>query len=194
MAFMQSNQGFNSNNTGDTKKKSNLQVAKIDTEDGRLTMTVWRSDRGGIYLVMSILKAVGKDPTTGRVLYEQKMPNEVPAIYLARKGADSLYECVNMQNVQGDATLRCQVKSDRGDLLTVEPRDGGLYLMIENTKTGVAGMTFKPVPCGVANIHADWKMLRDMVAVAVHKLKYDKLDPEEFNVNNKDMNDEDSPF
>ena len=56
-------------------------------------------------------------------------------------------------------------------------------------------MTFKPVPCGMKNIHADWEVLKDMTAKAVDKLLYDKLDPDEFNTNaTTEMDDETSPF
>ena len=61
MAFNNFNGNFNnnSNNGGEPKKKSNFRVGKLYGSDGILDVSVWNSDKGGVYCILNIKQAVG---------------------------------------------------------------------------------------------------------------------------------------
>ena len=79
----QPNNNFNNmnNNQGGEKKKTNFRIGKIWGADGQLDVSVWVADTGA-RTILSIKSAVGKDPSTGNNVYEQKMPNELPRFFM----------------------------------------------------------------------------------------------------------------
>lgn len=196
MAF-QTNPNFNNantNNNGEAPKKKNIRVAKIDTDDGRLNITVWRSDRGGIYVVLNMMAAAGKDPQTGRVMYEQRMPNELPSIYMTASYALGLLDAINMQKCNEAANLNFQYKV-RDNVLNVSSEGTNIKMTLESPKTGSRNMTFQGMQVGTGVVHPTWHYFQKMLKMAVDKVLYARLDPDEFNVNTgADDVDETSPW
>ena len=73
MAFQtnQFNNGNSGMNQGGEKKKTNFRVGKVYGTDGTIDVSIWNSDKGGVYAILSCKAAVGKDPSTGANVYEQ---------------------------------------------------------------------------------------------------------------------------
>ena len=81
MGFQTNNNFNNTNNQNGDKKKTNFRIGKIWGSDGQIDVSVWVADTGA-RTILSIKSAVGKDPSTGNNVYEQKMPNELPRFFM----------------------------------------------------------------------------------------------------------------
>lgn len=192
MAFQ--NGGYNNNapqNGG--KKKTNFRVGRIYGSDGTLDVNVWNSDKGGCYCVMNIKAAVGKDPSTGANVYEQKMSSELPSVFMNMDLMRAFLEGVADANID---TLNMTLDTHRGSKVTFVGSPANVKLTIDNQKTGTRTITIDAIPVGSRNIHASFKNLIDMVNICFTKAILNKLDPDEFSmvVGDGEGNPEDSPF
>ena len=85
MAFQQANNNFGGQNQGE-KKRTNFPLGRaIYGTDAQLKLSIWNSD-SAMYTIFSIAQAVGKDPSTGANVYEQKAPNELPRVSAENRG------------------------------------------------------------------------------------------------------------
>jgi len=194
MAFMNNGNGFNNqqNNNGEPKKKSNFRVGRIYGDDGILEVSIWNSDKGGTYTVMSIKAAIGKDPSTGLNAYEQKMSGELPSCF------------INSENVCALITGMKQTKPENANLsmdfgrskLTITGDGSNYKITIDNQKNGTRTITMKPIPVGPLNIHASWKVLTDYLDICYKKAARAKLDMDEFGaaLAGETISDDDAPF
>lgn len=192
MAFQ--NGGYNNNapQNGE-KKKTNFRVGRIYGSDGTLDVNVWNSDKGGCYCVMNIKAAVGKDPSTGANVYEQKMSSELPSVFMNMDLMRAFLEGVADANID---TLNMTLDTHRGSKVTFVGSPANVKLTIDNQKTGTRTITIDAIPVGSRNIHASFKNLIDMVNICFTKAIRNKLDPDEFSmvVSDGEGNPEDSPF
>ena len=189
MAFFQSNQnngGGNNQNGGNTQKK-NFSVTTIKGEDGRLNIAVWKSDRGGVYVVMNIAGAAGKDPTTGAILYESKQPNQLPSMYLNQENANTLYVAFQSQKSRGPVTIEpFEFKCGRDNKLTIAPDGSNIKMTLESPNVGPRTITFKGIPIGSTIANGNWEVLLKTFGKAVNKVTYNRMDPNEFNLGGSD--------
>lgn len=192
MSLQISNQ-YNNNNQNGEKKKSNFRVGKIYGADGTIDIGVWNSDKGGCYAIMSIKAAVGKDPSTGGNVYEQKMSGELPSICMNLSKIRVFLEAVKDQD---PGTLNTVIDTERGAKLTIVGSGSSVKLTIDNQKTGTRTVTLNASPAGYTNIHADFKNLVDMIDICFKKAIRSKLDPDEFSMAFADdpSNGGDTPF
>ena len=185
MAFQQNSNvnGFGNNNTNNTnnqggeKKKSNFRVGRIYGTDGTIDVSIWNSDKGGVYTILSIKSAVGKDPSTGANVYEQKMSGELPSIFMNLELIRAFLDGVKGHDV---ATLNFTIDTKRGSKLTMQGSADAVKITIENQKTGTRTITLDAVPIGNVNIHANVLNLISMIEICFKKALSNKLDPEEF--------------
>lgn len=182
MAFQQNSNvnGFGNNNTnnqGGEKKKSNFRVGRIYGTDGTIDVSIWNSDKGGVYTILSIKSAVGKDPSTGANVYEQKMSGELPSIFMNLELIRAFLDGVKGHDV---ATLNFTIDTKRGSKLTMQGSDDAVKITIENQKTGTRTITLDAVPIGNVNVHANVLNLISMIEICFKKALSNKLDPEEF--------------
>lgn len=195
MAFQQTNQQFGNNNMnqGGEKKKTNFRVGKVYGTDGTVDVSVWNSDKGGCYTILSIKAAVGKDPSTGANVYEQKMSGELPSIFMNLEIVRAFLEGVKNQD---PSTLNATIDTKRGSKMIINGQGSSVKLTIENQKTGNRTVTFDAIPVGNTNIHANWFNLIDMVDICYKKALLNKLDPDEFAMvmSGDDNNSVDTPF
>ena len=185
MAFQQFQQGSNNqqstNQTADGRKK-NIKVTSINCDNGRLNMTIWRSDRGGVYVVMTALAKVGNDPTTGIAMYEQKQPKDLPSIYLAGTDAVEVLDALKMIPWQG-STPSCSYTKTCGknnNTIAVTANGNEIELKINTPNIGDRSVTFKGAPACTTTVNAGWHLFLMMFEKAVNKVLCDKLDPNEF--------------
>jgi len=176
MAFAQ-NQFSANNNQGGEKKKTNFRVGKVYGSDGTVDVSIWNSDKGGCYTILSTKAAVGKDPSTGANVYEQKMSGELPSIFMNLEIVRAF-----LDGVKGidPGTLNISLDTKRGSKMTIIGSGSSVKLTIDNQKTGSRTITFDAVTVGPKNIHANFNNLVDMISICFKKAIHNKLDPEEF--------------
>ena len=198
MAFQQNSNGFNNgklSNNGE-KKKTNFKVGKIYGTDGTLDVSVWNSDKGGCYGIISARAAIGKDPSTGANAYEQKMSGELPSIFM---NVELMRALVDGLKAQDPGTLNVSLDTKRGASMTIIGAGNSVKITIDNKKTGTRTITLDAVPVGNKNIHANFLNLIDMLDICFKKAIRNKLDPEEFSMavggdTNGETNPDEAPF
>jgi hypothetical protein len=176
MAFQQNFNGGNSNQTGD-KKKTNFPVGRLFGSDAVMNISVWNSD-SAVYTILSIKQAVGKDPSTGANVYEQKAPNELPRVFLNPENLRAFIERakdIDQNNINFTLPLKNGSKAT-----VVGSATGQIKITLETEKQGSRTVTFEAIPVGSTSINASWKNMIALLDVAMKKALYAKLDPEEF--------------
>lgn len=178
MAFQQTQfNGNNMNQGGGDKKRTNFRVGKIYGSDGTIDVAVWNSDKGGCYATLSMKAAVGKDPSTGANVYEQKMSGELPSIVM---NIEVLRAFIDGVKDQDPGTLNVVIDTKRGSKLTIVGQGTSVKMTIDNQKTGTRTITLDSIPVGSTNVHANFKNMIDMLEICFKKAIRNKLDPEEF--------------
>lgn len=190
------NSGYNNNNNqGDVeKKKTNFRIGRIYGSDGILDVVTWISDTG-VRGIFSIKSAVGKDPSTGNNVYEQKKPNELPRFFMTASQMNALIECIETAPDLG--AINIVFPKPSGDKLTIVGQGSQIKITIEHSKTGSRTITLESVSLNNKNIHADFKILLDYLKIIYKKAIYNKLDPEEFGMvaqSESSSDNEDVPF
>ena len=176
MAFQQNFNGGNSNQTGD-KKKTNFPVGRLFGSDAVMNISVWNSD-SAVYTILSIKQAVGKDPSTGANVYEQKAPNELPRVFLNPENLRAFIERakdIDQNNINFTLPLKNGSKAT-----VVGSATGQIKITLETEKQGSRTVTFEAIPVGSTSINASWKNMIALLDVAMKKALFAKLDPEEF--------------
>lgn len=159
------------------KKKSNFKIGKIYGSDGIMDVSIYKSDKGGVYCILSIKAAVGKDPSTGQNVYVQKMSGELPSIFMNMDVCHTFIEC---SKIFEPSTVKATIDTGRGSKMNIEGSDTAVKITIENQKTGPGTITLDAIPVGSTNVHATYKNLVEMVKIALKKMLTNKLDPDEF--------------
>lgn len=194
MAFMNNGSfGGNNNQQGGEKKRSNFKLGKIWGTDGQLDVSVWIADTGA-RTILSIKSAVGKDPSTGSNVYEQKMPNELPRFFMTGGWARALVEAVKDKD---PGTLNLQMEKPDHSKLSIVGQGNCVKLTIESPKSGTRTITLESVSVGNTTIHSEFLNLIDLIKVGQKKALYAKVDPDEFSValNSEGMGaDDNMPF
>lgn len=178
MAFNNSNYGsFNNGNqnNGEPKKKSNFRVGKLYGSDGILDVSVWNSDKGGVYAIMNIKQAVGKDPSTGMNVYEQKMPNELPSVFMNVEAVRTVLEYLKMTPVD-----QLNGKYDAGKSSVEFTSSGADVKITLNANAGTRSITLKASTIGNKSINSSMLNLIDFLEIAFKYTKLAKLDTEAF--------------
>lgn len=179
MAFAQNNNyGSNNNNGGVEKKKTNFRVGKVYGIDGIIDVSVWNSDKGGVYTIMSIKAAVGKDPSTGGNVYEQKMSGELPSIFM---NADILRALIEgFKECKDYGTINASLDTKRGSKMSIVGNGSQVKITIDNQKTGTRTCTLESLQVGTSTIHSSLLNLITLLEICFKKAIRNKLDPEEF--------------
>lgn len=180
MPFQNSSNGFNNqNNSQGEKKRTNFPVGRLFATDAVMDIRVWVTD-SSVFTIFSAKQAVGKDPSTGANVYEQKMPNELPRIFLNPEFLRAFLEAAKSLDAATGATGTITISPKKGSKMTVDiSATGQVKITLESDK-GTRTATFEPIPCGSTTINASWKNLIALCEVAMKKGLYAKLDPEEF--------------
>jgi hypothetical protein len=176
MAF-NNNNNFNSGNQGGEKKKTNFRIGKIWGSDGVLDVSIWLSDTGA-RAILSIKSAVGKDPSSGNNVFEQKMPNELPRFFLAANAMNALIGAVAATPDLGNANI--VIDKGNNNKLTVMGQGNQIKLTIDSAKQGSRTITLDALNIGGKLVHADFNILIDYLKICYKKALTAKLDPEEF--------------
>lgn len=197
MAFQQNYNGYNNNNgannggNGEPKKKSNFGIGRIYGTDGTVDVSIWKSEKGGCYCIINTKAAVGKDPSTGANVYEQKMANELPSVFMPLDIAKAFLMAT--KNTE-PSTLNISIDTGRGSKLSVVGSPADVKVTIENNK-GSRSVTLPAVNVGSATVHANFENFISYIEFGYKKCLTNKLDPSEFAmVTNEDENSTEVPF
>lgn len=198
MAFNNSNygnfnNGNNANGNEEPKKKTNYPITSLYGADGIMSIRTWTSDRGGVYCILSIKTGV-KDPNGG-IMYEQKMPTELPRVMLNKEKLCTLLEYLKMTPVaELNGTLDCGKQSS---IQLVGDGGGDVKITITNS-VGTRTISFKSDTIGNKNINSSMELLVDFLEIAFAYTKLSKLDMEEFgaavNSTTESATNDDAPF
>jgi hypothetical protein len=196
MAGFQQNNFSSQTTSGDTqKKRTNFPVGKIYGTDGQLSVSVWNSDKGGVYAIMGIKSAVGKDPSTGGNVYEQKMSGELPSIFMNTEILRALIEAMKDTKPENVAI---NIDTQRGSKMTINGSGASVKITIENQKTGTRTITLDSTPVGMTSINASYMNLLYMLNICFKKAINNKLDPDEFAMavasSSDEGNNDETPF
>ena len=192
MAFTTNNNfNNNTNQNGGDKKKTNFRLGKVWGSDGQLDISVWVADTG-VRAILSIKQAVGKDPSTGANVLEQKMPNELPRYFM---NIDLLRAFIDVVDATPDlGTLNIVLDKGTAGKLTINGQGNSIKMTIDSQKQGSRTITFDSVSVGSKNIHASFRNLIEYLKIAYKKALTNKLDPDEFGMAVNGENSEDTPF
>lgn len=189
MGFQTNNNFNNTNNQNGDKKKTNFRIGKIWGSDGQLDVSVWVADTGA-RTILSIKSAVGKDPSTGNNVYEQKMPNELPRFFMNADLSRAVIEAVESTPDLG--SLNMTIDKGGNNRLSIVGQGNSIKLTIDSPKQGSRTITFDSISVGSKNIHASFKNLIEYIKIGYKKAITAKLDPDEFAmaVGSDDSNDD----
>jgi hypothetical protein len=177
MAFANNNSFNNSNQSGE-KKKTNFKIGKLWGSDGILDVSVWVSDTG-VKTILAIKAAVGKDPSTGANVFEQKMPNELPRFFMNMDFVRALISAIDATPDPGSININL-AKIGGSDKLTIVGQGNSIKMTIDTQKLGSRTITFDSIACGNKNVHATFETFVEFLKIAYKKALLNKLDPEEF--------------
>ena len=188
MAFNNNNNFNNSGNQGGEKKKTNFRIGKIWGSDGQLDVSIWLSDTGA-RAILSIKSAVGKDPSTGANVLEQKMPNELPRFFLA---ANMMNAVINATAATPDlGKIALTIDKGNNNKLTVMGQGNQIKITIDSQKQGSRTLTLDGIIVNGNCVHSDFNVLIDYLKICYKKALTAKLDPDEFGMAVGDSNGED---
>ena len=176
--FQQSNFGQQNQQTQPSNEKTNFAVTKIYGNDGILSIGIWKSQTS-IFTIIQIKQSVGKDPTTGAMVLEQKAPNEIPRVFM---NAETLCYFIEGLKCGKDFSVP---KLKKGSELSVSGvGTNSVKITIKEEKFPQPRViTFDSVPIGDSNVcGGTLNILRTLEPVVMRKVLYAKMDPNEFNI------------
>lgn len=171
--------GFNNQNNpqnGD-KKKTNFPIGRLFGTDAKMNISIWNSD-SAVYTIIAIAQSVGKDPSTGANVYEQKAPNELPRVFLNPEMLEAFVSSAKNLDINGNTTAVLTLKN--GSKLTVATNGGKVTITTETQKQGSRTITFDPVTFNSVNVNGNWNLFIKYLTIANNKATMAKLDPSEF--------------
>ena len=171
--------GFNNQNNSQSgdKKKTNFPIGRLFGTDAKMNISIWNSD-SAVYTIIAIAQSVGKDPSTGANVYEQKAPNELPRVFLNPEMLEAFVSGTKNLDINGNTTTVLSLKN--GSKLTVGCNSGKVTITTETQKQGSRTITFEPVTFNSVNINGNWNLFVKYLTIANNKATMAKLDPNEF--------------
>ena len=197
MAFNNNNNfGNSSNGQSGEKKRTNFSIGdKIWGQEGVLTVGIWVSNTG-VKTILSIKSIVGKDPSTGASVLEQKMSGDLPRFFIDVVYLNALVTAMDECNDPG--SINIVFDKGNGSKFTMIGQGSSIKITIDDPKMGTRTCTLDAVSVNNKNIHARYNNLLRYLKIAYKKALFNKLDPEEFAMvaspSEESGNDEDVPF
>lgn len=176
MAFSPNN-SFNNNTANSGEKKTNFRIGKIWGSDGQLDISLWIANTG-VRAILRIKSAVGKDPSTGATVLEQRKPNELPGFFM---NIDVLKAFIDyVATVTDYGSMSFSIDKGNNNKLTVIGQGNTIKMTIDSQKLGSKTITFDSIAVGNKNIHAAFMNLIEYLKICYKKALTNKLDPDEF--------------
>lgn len=177
MPFQSNNNfGGNSNNQNGEKKKENFPVGRLWGSDATIDISIWKSS-SAVFTIFMVKQAVGKDPSTGANVFEQKAPNELPRVFMT---PEYLRAFLDTAKTVDPNNINFSLQPKKGSKLTVSGTMNQIKITLETEKQGSRTITLDGIPVGNTVVNGSWKNMIKLLDVAYKKALYAKLDPEEF--------------
>ena len=188
--FMQNNQFNNGSNMNVEKRRENFAVGKVHGDNAKLDVSVW-TPATGTRVLFTITQAIGKDPTTGSVSYEQRQPKDMPRFFM---NMDITRAFIEVTKGVDPSTLNFTLDAGKSKL-TVVGSASNVQMKIETPDKGFREITLGATNVGGKYIHTGFLNLINFVEFGFLKGMTQKLDPEEFGMAvNGNNNSDDTPF
>ncbi|MBO4736654.1 MAG: hypothetical protein J5614_09715 [Paludibacteraceae bacterium] len=191
MSFQSNNFGGNSNNQQDgDKKRTNFRLGRFYGSDGILDLSIWISN-SAVYTIFQIKSAVGKDPSSGMNVYENKAPAEIPRVFMNPEWLRALLEAYKA----GQDTI--DISPKKGSRFTAVGINGSQIkiTITEEKHPKPREITFDAIPVGNSNVqNSNWKNMMDILQIALKKALTTKLNPDEFGEATSSNNDDELPI
>lgn len=191
MSFQSNNFGGNFNNQQDgEKKRTNFRLGRFYGSDGILDLSIWISN-SAVYTIFQIKSAVGKDPSTGMNVYENKAPAEIPRVFMNPENLRALLEAYKT----GQDTI--DISPKKGSRFTAIGINGSQIkiTITEEKHPKPREITFDAIPVGNSNVqNSNWKNMMDILQIALKKALTTKLNPDEFGEATTSSSDEELPI
>lgn len=179
MAFSPNNSFNNTNNGGNSDKKTNFRIGKIWGSDGQLDVSLWIANTG-VRAILRIKSAAGKDPATGATVLEQRKPNELPGFFM---NIDVLRAFIDYVSTITDyGSMSFSIDKGNNNKLTVIGQGNTIKMTIDSAKLGSRSITFDSIAIGNKNVHAAFINLIEYLKICYKKALTNKLDPDEFSM------------
>lgn len=172
------NNNYNNNNGSEEKKKVNFKIGKIYGSDGLLEITTWNSN-SGTKAILVIRQSVGKDPSSGNMVLEQKMVSDLPRFFMDFNRMRALLDTVGDKSVNEIMNFKM---TGGQTSLSIQGMDNIIKLTISSTneKLGSRTVTFESISTGMSNVPAAWENFIEFIKICYKKSLTAKLDKDEF--------------
>lgn len=193
------NNNFNGNNqqNGEQKPKENFNIVKIYATGGRVNLSMWTPSTGSKGIIR-IEQSVGKDPSTGADIFENRMPSELPGFFLNQEDANVINEVISRTAPDYTNLNLDKYKKANGDTISIVNTGNAIKLDIHSEKKGDRTATFSGVQVGSSMIFPGFITFARGMKLIATKIFTDKVsDPafdKAFDAMNGEENSEDSPF
>lgn len=178
MAFQNSNFG-QAAQQGD-KQKTNFPVGRINGSDARMDISIWKST-SGIFTIFMIKQAVGKDPSSGMNVYENKSPSELPRVFFHTDSIRALQTALDNADPNNiNINIQQNGSKNSSRMIISGAANGQVKITLETSNNGNRTITLDAIPCGAINVNAAWLNLKEFVKIASKKALLSKMDPAEF--------------
>lgn len=178
MAFSPNN-NFNNTVSNNGEKKTNFRIGKIWGSDGQIDVSLWIANTG-VRAILRIKSAVGKDPSTGATVLEQRKPNELPGFFMNIDVLKAFIEYISTVTDYGSMSF--SIDKGNNNKLTVIGQGNTIKITIDSNKLGSKTITLDSIAVGNKNIHAAFINLVEYLKICYKKALVNKLDPEEFSM------------
>lgn len=180
MAFMQS-QGFNNNNFGNnnngTGEKKSYRVGRVYLNDAQVDVGYYVSS-SATWVTITVKQAIGTNPATGVVSFEQTLPQQLPSVMLSAEFATAFLDVTSDETKTSSLNAKFNLGGPQHSSMTIVGSPSGVKLTVAGDK-GERSATFEVLPLGDYNSFASWKLFKQYIASAYKKSITHKMSPED---------------
>lgn len=184
MSLEQTTQGFGGYGqqqpqNGEPKKSTNYSLGRVQCDDGRIELRMWRSKNNVLYTSIVIKQAIGKDPQ-GRTTFENSPLKDLPSVnFRVDKGRAFVNACrkIGLENLSFEC-VPTEWQSDAKIAVKGSP-DGSVKLSITDSK-GTRTMTVNATPMGNVNVNGNWDNFLALVETGTDRALIDRASDELF--------------
>lgn len=216
--FNQGNFNSNSNNGQQTEKKS-WRVGKdnLRTSTGKIQVGLYESQFKTPFCSVQILNAIGKDPSTGSVTYENRPPKEIPSVLISHELLEAIIDRFTdksrptkdsdfFPNWVDPASVNETIDCGYNTKIQFTGSASDMKIRVENKDGQDRTCTIVGIPLSTGANFALWRMFLQRLYYVLSYMRVAGVDPDKFSAamgnatgitmteNTDTTNDGDTPF